>query len=511
MGPTALLSVSDKTGLVPLARTLQQQHGFRLICSGGTARVLKEAGLDVILVSDHTGAPEMLGGRVKTLHPRIHGGILAERNNPGHRNDLQDLQIPAIDLVVVNLYPFEATTAGNPQLSWEEAVEVIDIGGPAMLRAAAKNHEHVSVLTAPSQYDTFLKALAGGEVSVAYRRQLALAAFRHSVRYDTAISRWMAARLDEQEPLELAVPHHQRLRYGENPHQQASWHAEPRAGWAAAQQLQGKQLSFNNLLDLDAAQATIREFPEHEPTAVVVKHTNPCGVATCADLATALERALAADSTSAFGGIVALNQAVDANTAKQLSSIFLECVVAPAFTAAARDLLATKPNLRLLTLSAEAVAAAASRQQIRTVMGGLLVQDPDHQPVTQESWKVISKTKPSDAQLNDLLCAWRVVRHVRSNAIVVAKAGQTLGIGAGQMNRVGAASLALAAAGEQARGAVLASDGFFPFDDTVRMAAAHGICGVVQPGGSRRDADSVAACDELGLVMVFTDRRHFLH
>ena len=511
MGSTALLSVWDKTDLVPFAGTLQREHRFRLLCSGGTAKVLADAGLDVTLVSDHTGAPELLDGRVKTLHPRIHGGILAERDKASHRHDLQAQQIPTIDLVVVNLYPFEATTADAPRLSWEDAVEVIDIGGPAMLRAAAKNHAHVSVLTAPSQYEPFLHALANGRVNLEHRRRLALAAFRHSTRYDMSISRWMADRLDDHEPLQRSVPHHQHLRYGENPHQQADWYTEPDRGWGAARQLQGKRLSFNNLLDLDAALATIREFPEHEPAAVVVKHTNPCGVATCPDLATAVERALTADSTSAFGGIVALNQAVDKDTAMGLGAIFLECVVAPAFTVEALDHLAAKPNLRLLTLAPRTIEAAAPGLQIRTVLGGLLVQQPDHQPIEPRLWTVVSAAQPSAIQLDDLLFAWRVVRHVRSNAIVVAKAGHTLGIGAGQMNRVGAARLALTSAGEQTHGAVLASDGFFPFDDTVRWAARHGIRAVVQPGGSRRDADSIAACDELGLVMVVTGRRHFLH
>ena len=510
MAPTALLSVSDKAGLVHLATTLQQRHGFRLIGSGGTARLLREeAGLTVTTVAEHTGAPEMLDGRVKTLHPRIHGGILAERHKPEHREDLQRQGILPIDLVVVNLYPFEATVA-DATVTWDQAVEVIDIGGPAMLRAAAKNHAHVSVLTAPGQYEPFLAALAAGGPDLQQRRRLALAAFRHSARYDAAVSQWFGAQREDPDPLQLTLPQHQRLRYGENPHQPARWYGDPQAGWGAARQLQGKQLSFNNLLDLDAALTSVQEFPPEQAAAVVVKHTNPCGVATGVDLATALQRALAADAVSAFGSVVAVNQPLDAAAAVQLAAIFVECVVAPGISAEALAWLARKPNLRVLTLS-QAAVAGASGQQLRTILGGILVQQRDQQPVDRATWQVVSATQPDAALLAELEFAWRVVRHVRSNAIVVSKEQQTLGIGAGQMNRVGAAELALAAAGEQAPGAVLASDGFFPFPDTVQLAAAAGIRALVQPGGSKRDEDSVAACNAHGLVMVCTSRRHFLH
>jgi phosphoribosylaminoimidazolecarboxamide formyltransferase/IMP cyclohydrolase len=428
-------------------------------------------------------------------------------------------------------------------VSWETAVENIDIGGPAMVRAAAKNHADVAVLTDPAQYGGFLEALAAGGADEALRRRLALAAFAHTAAYDAAIATWLAARLGEEAPaaespgaiaadaippLQITLPARQSLRYGENPHQKALWYGSAAAGWGAARQLQGKELSYNNLLDLEAALATVREFgygdpagagsapggvvdPEIDlPAAVVVKHTNPCGVATGTGGAEALLRALDADRVSAFGGIVALNRAVDAAAAEHLAGLFLECVVAPAFEPAARERLATKGNLRLLELDPAAIAAAGG-QQLRSLLGGVLAQDLDNQSIDPAAWQVVSQRQPSEAEWADLRFAWRVVRHVRSNAIAVAAAGQSLGIGAGQMNRVGSAQIALAAAGERARGAVLASDGFFPFDDTVKLAASHGITAVIQPGGSVRDGDSIQACNALGLVMVTTGRRHFLH
>jgi phosphoribosylaminoimidazolecarboxamide formyltransferase/IMP cyclohydrolase len=521
MAPTALLSVSNKDGLVPLAEGLLAA-GYQLISSGGTAAALAAAGLPVTKVAEHTGAPEILGGRVKTLHPRIHGGILAKRSEPSHQADLEAQGIATIDVVVVNLYPFRETIA-RPDVSWDLAIENIDIGGPAMVRAAAKNHADVAVLTSPSQYPAFLEALAAGALSSALRRQLALEAYSHTAEYDTAISAWLASQLSQgeatAEQLTLNLPARQSLRYGENPHQSATWYAQPSAGLGAGEQLQGKELSYNNILDLEAALATVREFGyggqpaggnPFQPAPVVVKHTNPCGVATGSGSANALERALDADRVSAFGGIVALNGPVDAATAGHLTSLFLECVVAPAFEPAARELLSAKANLRLLELEPAAIERA-SRQQLRSVLGGVLVQELDDQPVDESVWQVVSQRQPTAQELEDLRFAWRLVRHVRSNAITVAKGGQSLGIGAGQMNRVGSARIALETAGEKAKGAVLASDGFFPFDDTVRLAAEHGITAVIQPGGSVRDADSIAACDALGLAMVTTGRRHFLH
>ena len=521
MAPFALLSVSDKTGLVPLAEALHRQHGYQLLSSGGTAKVLQDAGLPVTKVAEHTGAPEILGGRVKTLHPRVHGGILAKRADASHRQDIEQQQIPLIDLVVVNLYPFRETVA-RADVTWEKAIENIDIGGPAMVRAAAKNHADVAVLTSPDQYDRVLAALdaaAGGGVPAELRRQLALEAFQHTAAYDTAISNWMAGQVEvDQAPWLEAVPLRQTLRYGENPHQRARWYSHPSQGWGAAEQLQGKELSTNNLLDLEAALATVREFgfgtegshPAQQPAAVVVKHTNPCGVAVGDGVAHALTRALDADRVSAFGGIVAINGEVDAAAARELTGLFLECVVAPGFSTDARELLAAKANLRLLQLPASAIDAAG-HDHVRSILGGLLVQDLDDQPIDPSTWTVPTQRPPSEQERADLQFAWQLVRHVRSNAIVVARNGQSLGVGAGQMNRVGSARLALEAAGDQVKGAVLASDGFFPFDDTVRLAASYGISAVIHPGGSMRDADSIKACDELGLAMMLTGRRHFLH
>ena len=520
MAPVALLSVSDKSGLVPLAEALHRTHGYQLLSSGGTAKVLEQAGLPVTRVSEHTGAPEILGGRVKTLHPRVHGGILAKRGDASHQADLEQQNIAPIDVVVVNLYPFRETIA-RPDVTWDQAIENIDIGGPAMVRAAAKNHADVAVLTSPDQYDRLLTAMAesGGSVPSVLRRRLALEAFQHTASYDTAISRWMADQTAaEDSPWLEAVPLRQTLRYGENPHQKARWFSHPKQGWGGAIQLQGKELSTNNLLDLEAALATVREFgygadgsvPALQPAAVVVKHTNPCGVAIGASIPAALTRALDADRVSAFGGIIAINGVVEATAARELTSLFLECVVAPGFTPEAREVLAAKANLRLLELAPQAIDLAGP-DHVRSIMGGLLVQDLDDQAITPADWTVASQRPPTPQEKQDLEFAWRLVRHVRSNAIVVAKDGQSLGVGAGQMNRVGSARIALEAAGDKAQGAVLASDGFFPFDDTVRLAASHGITAVIHPGGSMRDADSIKACDELGLAMQLTGRRHFLH
>ena len=520
MAPVALLSVSDKSGLVPLAEALHRTHGYQLLSSGGTAKVLEQAGLPVTRVSEHTGAPEILGGRVKTLHPRVHGGILAKRGDASHQADLEQQNIAPIDVVVVNLYPFRETIA-RADVTWDQAIENIDIGGPAMVRAAAKNHADVAVLTSPDQYDRLLTAMAesGGSVPSELRRQLALEAFQHTASYDTAISRWMADQTAaEDSPWLEAVPLRQTLRYGENPHQKARWFSHPKQGWGGAIQLQGKELSTNNLLDLEAALATVREFgygadgsaPALQPAAVVVKHTNPCGVAIGASIPAALTRALDADRVSAFGGIIAINGVVEATAARELTSLFLECVVAPGFTPEAREVLAAKANLRLLELAPQAIDLAGP-DHVRSILGGLLVQDLDDQAITPAEWTVASQRPPTPQEKQDLEFAWRLVRHVRSNAIVVAKDGQSLGVGAGQMNRVGSARIALEAAGDKAQGAVLASDGFFPFDDTVRLAASHGITAVIHPGGSMRDADSIKACDELGLAMQLTGRRHFLH
>lgn len=424
MAPVALLSVSDKSGLLPLAEALHRIHGYQLLSSGGTAKVLEQGGLPVTRVSEYTGAPEILGGRVKTLHPRVHGGILAKRRDAAHQNDLEQQNINLIDVVVVNLYPSGKQWPRLMSLGIKRLKTLILVGH--MVRSAAKNHADVAVLTSPDQYDRLLEAMAqaGGEVPAALRRQLALEAFQHTAAYDTAISRWMdqAVAADASPWLE-AVPLRQTLRYGENPHQKARWYSHAQQGWGGAVQLQGKELSTNNLLDLEAALAMVREFgygsdgaePAVQPAAVVVKHTNPCGVAIGSDVSTALTRALDADRVSAFGGIVAINGVVSAAAAGELKSLFLECVVAPSFSPEAREILAAKANLRLLELQPAAIDAAGP-DHVRSILGGLLVQDLDDQAITPSEWTVASQRPPSSQEQQDLEFAWRLVRHVRSNA-----------------------------------------------------------------------------------------------
>ncbi|MEO1210681.1 MAG: bifunctional phosphoribosylaminoimidazolecarboxamide formyltransferase/IMP cyclohydrolase [Cyanobacteria bacterium J06638_20] len=515
--PLALLSVSDKTGLVPFARRLVEDCGYSLISSGGTAKTLATAGLPVTKVSDYTGSPEILGGRVKTLHPRIHGGILARRDVAQDVTDLDANEIQPIDLVVVNLYPFEQTIA-KPDVTLPEAVEQIDIGGPAMLRASAKNFAHVTVLCQPVQYDAYLEEWQNSEgaVSFDFRKACALAGFRHTAAYDRAIAAYLStdedgAATDATLPNRYTLTGTQRqsLRYGENPHQKAAWYqtgAEP-TGWAAATQLQGKELSYNNLVDLEAARRIVAEF-QGDPAAVVIKHTNPCGVAQAATLSDAYRQAFDADSVSAFGGIVALNRAIDAATAQALTQTFLECVVAPSCEPEAQEILSKKSKLRVLTLP-DLVTGTADA--VRLIAGGFLLQDADESPATPDDWKVATETQPTPEQWQELVFAWKVCKHVKSNAIVVTSDRTTLGIGAGQMNRVGAVNIALNQAGDRTKGATLASDGFFPFDDSVRQAAAAGIGAIAQPGGSMRDQASIDAANELGLAMIFTGIRHFLH
>ncbi|MGF1535276.1 MAG: bifunctional phosphoribosylaminoimidazolecarboxamide formyltransferase/IMP cyclohydrolase [Elainellaceae cyanobacterium] len=516
MAPLALLSVSDKTGLVELARALVSEFGFDLVSSGGTAKALQQANIAVTKVSDYTGSPEILGGRVKTLHPRIHGGILARREVPEDQGDLDDNQIRPIDLVVVNLYPFERTIA-TAGVSLPEAIEQIDIGGPTLIRAAAKNFAHVTVLCQPDQYDAYLEEIRSqGSPSLDFRRRCAQQAFWQTACYDQAIATYLTQSEDDASespslPQRFTVVGQQRqpLRYGENPHQSAVWYQTGTiaSGWAAAHKLQGKDLSYNNLVDLEAARRIIAEFPVHQPAAAVLKHTNPCGVAVADSLADAYRAAFDADDVSAFGGIVALNQPIDTATATALTQTFLECVVAPGCEAEAEAILAKKSKLRVLTLS----DTAGPDQLVRPIAGGFLVQQSDDRPIDPATWTVATQAQPSDEQMAELAFAWRVVKHVKSNAIVVSRDRTTRGIGAGQMNRVGAVAIALAQAGELAQGAVLASDGFFPFDDSVRTAAAAGVSAIIQPGGSMRDQDSIDAADELGLVMVLTGMRHFLH
>lgn len=515
MARLALLSVSDKTGLIELARHLVEEFGFELISSGGTANAIKAAQLPVIKVSDYTGSPEILGGRVKTLHPRIHGGILGRKDIPQDLTEMEANQIRPLDLVVVNLYPFEQTIANN-NVTISDAIEQIDIGGPAMLRASAKNFAHLTVLSNPKHYDAYIQEIRqnNGETSLAFRQKMAGETFALTNAYDNAIASYFASISTEETPLatrfSLAGEELQTLRYGENPHQKASWYktGTQASGWAAATKLQGKELSYNNLVDLEAARRIIVEFDSSEPAAAILKHTNPCGVAVGETLAEAYEKAFNADSTSAFGGIVALNQPIDAATAKSLTKTFLECIVAPECEPQAREILAAKSNIRVLTLSD---IKSGPKQTVKAIAGGILVQDSDDAIDSPDTWQIVTEKQPTPEQMAELLFAWKVAKHVKSNAIVVTKNRATLGVGAGQMNRVGSVQIALEQAGERAKGGFLASDGFFPFDDSVRTAAAAGIVALVQPGGSVRDKDSIQAANELGLVMVMTGIRHFLH
>ena len=513
----ALLSVSDKTGLVELATRLVNDFEFEIVSSGGTAAAIAAAGLPVTKVSDYTGSPEILGGRVKTLHPRIHGGILGRPGLPSDQTDMDANDVRAFDLVVVNLYPFEQTIA-QADVSLPEAIEQIDIGGPTLLRAAAKNHAYVTVLCSPSQYDGYLAQLAenAGVVAPPFRAACARQAFWHTASYDQAIAQYLTAPDNSEataalpERWTLTATQRQSLRYGENPHQPATWYevGQTPTGWAAAELLQGKPLSYNNLVDLEAARRIMAEFPSALPAAAVLKHTNPCGVAIADTLATAYERAFNADSVSAFGGIVALNQPIDKATATALTQTFLECIVAPSCEPDAAALLQKKSNLRVLTL---ADLHSGPTLLPRAIAGGLLVQAADDLADDPATWQMVTERKPDTTKLEELLFAWRVVKHVKSNAIVVTRDRTTLGIGAGQMNRVGSVKIALEQAGESSQGGILASDGFFPFDDSVRAAAAAGITAIVQPGGSKRDEDSIKAANELGIVMALTGVRHFLH
>ena len=511
MGRLALISVTDKTGIVDFARQLTEEFDFEIISSGGTAKTLQSVGIPVIKVGEYTGSPEILGGRVKTLHPRIHGGILARRDWESDLAEMEANQIRPFDLVVVNLYPFEQTIA-NPEVTTAQAIEQIDIGGPAMLRASAKNFAHLTVISNPKYYEQYLSQLRqnNGEISLEFRQKMAGETFALTNAYDGAIAAYFASLNGETTRFNLAGNALQTLRYGENPHQSASWYGSGTTaqGWAKATLLQGKELSYNNLVDLEAARRLIVEFGREEPAAAILKHTNPCGVAIGGSLVEAYTKAFNADAISAFGGIIALNQAIDEATAKELTKTFLECVVAPDCSPVARDILAKKSKVRILLLPD---LTTGEKQTIKVIAGGFLVQAADDVVETPEEWRVVTEKQPTAAQLAELLFAWKVSKHVKSNAIVVTKNKTTLGVGAGQMNRVGSAKIALEQAAEAAKGGYLASVGFFPFDDSIRTAAKFGIEAIVQPGGSLKDQDSINAANELGLIMVLTGIRHFLH
>ncbi len=516
----ALISVSDKTDLVPFAKGLAEA-GVALISTGGTAKALREAGLDVADVSEITGFPEMMDGRVKTLHPMVHGGLLALREDPGHAAAMADHGIEGIDLLVVNLYPFEETVARGA--GYDETIENIDIGGPAMLRAASKNHAHVAVVTDVEDYDAILEAAKSGGTSYAMRQSLAAKAYARTAAYDAAVSTWMADAIGVATPRRRAFAGAlvQEMRYGENPHQGAAFYRDgsARPGVATAVQHQGKALSYNNINDTDAAFELVSEFaPEDGPAVAIIKHANPCGVARGDTVLDAYKRAFDCDRTSAFGGIIALNQPLDAATAKEIVEIFTEVVIAPGADDGARAVFAAKKNLRLLTTDGLADPRAAG-QTVRQVSGGYLVQDRDNG--FPSDFKVVTKRAPTETEMVDLRFAWTVAKHVKSNAIVYAKDGATVGIGAGQMSRVDSSTIASLKAERMARevglpespaiGSAVASDAFFPFADGLLAAAEAGAAAVIQPGGSMRDEEVIAAADEAGLAMVFTGMRHFRH
>ncbi|MBR6414888.1 MAG: bifunctional phosphoribosylaminoimidazolecarboxamide formyltransferase/IMP cyclohydrolase [Bacteroidales bacterium] len=514
----ALISVSDKRGVVEFAKELVSL-GWEILSTSGTMKMLREAGLPVTSVSDVTGFPEICDGRVKTLHPKIHGGLLARRDIPDHMKQIADNGIEKIDLVCVNLYPFRETIA-KPDVTMEDAVEHIDIGGPSMVRSAAKNWESVTIVVNPEDYATVLEEIkANGDTTRETRLQLSAKAYTHTAEYDIAISTYMRAQAGLPEILFLEFDEKQSLRYGENPHQAAKFYRSKDTvpySLATAEQLGGKELSYNNIQDANAALCIVREFTE--PFAVGLKHMNPCGSAIGKDVVEAWQKAYEGDKTSIFGGIVAFNREVNLEVAKLLKPIFLEIVMAPSFAPDALELLQTKKNLRLLKVDMS--PSDKVQKQYVTVNGGLLVQnmDKDTKPVTAEM--CVTEAKPTDSQLVDLSFGWRIVKHVKSNAIVVVKDGMTYGIGAGQMNRIGSAEIALkqakATLAEEGKnileeGLVLASDGFFPFDDCVTLAAEYGVKAIVQPGGSIRDADSIAKANEAGITMLFTGERHFKH
>jgi phosphoribosylaminoimidazolecarboxamide formyltransferase/IMP cyclohydrolase len=520
----ALLSVSDKTGLEALAAALVA-HGVELVSTGGTAAALRALGHAVRDVAELTGSPEMMDGRVKTLHPRVHGGLLGVRDNPEHMAAMLANGIAPIDLAVINLYPFAQTVAKGA--AREEIIENIDIGGPAMVRSAAKNHEAVAILTDPSQYESFLAALAAnnGATPLALRRRLAADAYAHTAAYDAAVASWFAfADQGEAFPavLPLAMKRAETLRYGENPHQAAALYLPQTgaSGVAAARQVQGKALSYNNLNDADGALELIAEFRDAGPACAIIKHANPCGVATGATLAAAYEAAFQCDPVSAFGGIIAVNAPLDGPTAEAITEIFTEVVIAPDADAAAQAVFAKKKNLRLL-LTGSLPNPRRPGLALRQIGGGMLVQSRDNGAVSRADCKVVTKRAPTEAEWADMLFAWTVARHVKSNAIIYAMGGSTAGIGAGQMSRLDSTRIAARKAQDAAErwgwesprtiGSAVASDAFFPFADGLLAAADAGVTAIIQPGGSIKDADVIAAADERGLAMVFTGMRHFRH
>ncbi|MGM0139548.1 bifunctional purine biosynthesis protein PurH [Enterococcus sp. DIV0755b] len=510
----ALISVSDKTGIVEFATGLLAA-GWEIISTGGTQTALKNAGVKTIGIEEVTHFPEMMDGRVKTLHPLIHGGLLSRRDNSEHVKAMKEHDIQPIDLVVVNLYPFKETIL-KADVQTKDAIENIDIGGPSMLRSAAKNHEFVTVVVDPSDYAAVLAEIKeNNQTTFATRQKLAAKVFRHTAAYDALIAGFMTDLVKEKEPEKLTLTYElkQDLRYGENSHQEASFYSDALPvsySIAKAQQLHGKALSYNNIKDADAAIRIAREFTK--PTVVALKHMNPCGIGTAETILKAYDFAYEADPVSIFGGIIVLNREVDLPTAEKMHQLFLEIIIAPSFSAEALALLSGKKNIRLMTLDFRDAKDAASPEKV-SVLGGLLVQEQDVVEENSREWKVVTKRQPSEAELEALSFAWKAVKHVKSNAIVLANQHQTVGIGAGQMNRVGSVKIAIEQAETAGKmdGAVLASDAYFPMGDSVEFAAQHGIKAIVQPGGSIRDQESIDMADKYGIAMVFTDIRHFRH
>lgn len=510
----ALVSVSDKTGIVDFCRELSNL-GVEIISTGGTSSLLSNEGVPVIGISDVTGFPEIMDGRVKTLHPAVHSGLLAVRDNAEHQQQMKDLGLDYIDLVVVNLYPFQETIA-KPGVSYEDAIENIDIGGPTMLRSAAKNHAYVSVVVDAADYEQVLAEVReSGDTTLETRKQLAAKVFRHTAAYDALISDYLSNVNGDPLPERYTVTYEkiQDLRYGENPHQQAAFYRKPLAPngtLTTAEQLHGKELSYNNINDANAALQIVKEFDA--PAVVAVKHMNPCGVGTGENIYEAYMKAYNADPTSIFGGIVAANRTIDSDTAVKLSEIFLEIVLAPDFTPEALEILTKKKNIRLLKMGELGSAKERTSQFVVTsIDGGMVVQQSDIHSIDEGDLQVVTDRAPSAEEMKQLLFGWKVVKHVKSNAIVLAADDMTVGVGAGQMNRVGAAKIALEQAGDKAKGAALASDAFFPMGDTVELAAKHGITAIIQPGGSIKDEESIKAANEHGIAMVFTGVRHFKH
>lgn len=512
MKKRALVSVSDKTGLLDFVKGLVD-CGYEIISTGGTYRALKEGGVGCLGIEEVTHFPEILDGRVKTLHPMVHGGLLAVRDLESHQKQLKDNAIETIDLVCVNLYPFKQTIS-KEGFTHAEAIENIDIGGPSMLRSAAKNHRYVTVVCDVKDYDTVLSEIKeNGDTTLETRQKLAAKVYRTTAAYDAMIAQYMTDYVQEENPESLTMTFDlkQTLRYGENPHQKAGFYAEMFTtpySLCSATQLHGKELSYNNIQDANATLEMLRDF-EGKSAVVAVKHMNPCGIGTADNLYQAWRKAYEADMTSIFGGIVAFNEEVDEKIADELSQMFLEIILAPSFSEKAFEILSRKKNIRLMTFKKEAQKEAACK--FVSVSGGILVQDTDTTITTKEDCNVVTDKAPNESEMEDLLFGFKVVKHVKSNAIVIVKDGQTLGVGAGQMNRVGAAKIALEQAKDKAKGAVLASDAFFPMDDTVKLAASYGITSIIQPGGSIKDQDSINACNENNISMVFTGVRHFKH